>query len=73
MGFHEKNYDQILLFESQEGEKVNIIEPVLAQVIEYILFPRSNLKRICERHWPSSLSPDVSPDTAIRESDLERF
>uniref|UniRef100_H0ZEC1 Dynein axonemal heavy chain 5 n=1 Tax=Taeniopygia guttata TaxID=59729 RepID=H0ZEC1_TAEGU len=31
VGFHEKNYDQILLFESQEGEKVNIIEPVLAQ------------------------------------------
>uniref|UniRef100_A0A8C4K6E1 Dynein heavy chain 5, axonemal-like n=1 Tax=Dromaius novaehollandiae TaxID=8790 RepID=A0A8C4K6E1_DRONO len=29
--FHEKNYDQILLFESQEGEQVNIIEPVLAQ------------------------------------------
>lgn len=34
MGFHEKNYDQILLFESQEGEQVNIIEPVLAQVME---------------------------------------
>ncbi|XP_064287158.1 dynein axonemal heavy chain 5-like isoform X3 [Passer domesticus] len=31
VGFHEKNYDQILLFESQEGEQVNIIEPVLAQ------------------------------------------
>ncbi|RMC15722.1 hypothetical protein DUI87_07925 [Hirundo rustica rustica] len=31
VGFHEKNYDQILLFESQEGERVNIIEPVLAQ------------------------------------------
>ncbi|EMP33916.1 Dynein heavy chain 8, axonemal [Chelonia mydas] len=33
VGFHEKNYDQILLFESQEGEQVNIIEPVLAQVM----------------------------------------
>ncbi|XP_074403149.1 dynein axonemal heavy chain 5 isoform X5 [Zonotrichia albicollis] len=31
VGFNEKNYDQILLFESQEGEQVNIIEPVLAQ------------------------------------------
>ncbi|XP_027742699.1 dynein heavy chain 5, axonemal-like isoform X3 [Empidonax traillii] len=31
VGFHEKNYDQILLFESQEGEQVNIIEPVLAE------------------------------------------
>uniref|UniRef100_A0A672TUG5 Dynein axonemal heavy chain 5 n=1 Tax=Strigops habroptila TaxID=2489341 RepID=A0A672TUG5_STRHB len=31
VGFNEKNYDQILLFESQEGEEVNIIEPVLAQ------------------------------------------
>ncbi|XP_021242639.1 dynein heavy chain 5, axonemal-like isoform X7 [Numida meleagris] len=31
VGFHEKNYDQILLFESQEGEQVNIIEPVIAQ------------------------------------------
>ncbi|XP_035754904.1 dynein heavy chain 5, axonemal-like [Egretta garzetta] len=31
VGFHEKNYDQILLFESQEGEQVNIIEPVSAQ------------------------------------------
>ncbi|XP_031445281.1 dynein heavy chain 5, axonemal-like [Phasianus colchicus] len=31
VGFHEKNYDQILLFESQEGERVNIIEPVIAQ------------------------------------------
>ncbi|KAL2308160.1 hypothetical protein Nmel_001164 [Mimus melanotis] len=31
VGFHEKNYDQILLFESQEGERVNIIDPVLAQ------------------------------------------
>ncbi|KAF4790048.1 hypothetical protein TURU_143619 [Turdus rufiventris] len=31
VGFNEKNYDQILLFESQEGERVNIIEPVLAQ------------------------------------------
>ncbi|XP_030407468.1 dynein heavy chain 5, axonemal-like isoform X1 [Gopherus evgoodei] len=29
--FNEKNYDQILLFESQEGEQVNIIDPVLAQ------------------------------------------
>lgn len=34
MGFHEKNYDQILFFESQEGEQVNIIEPILAQVME---------------------------------------
>ena len=34
MEFNEKNYDQILLFESQEGEQVNIIEPVLAQVME---------------------------------------
>lgn len=34
MGFHEKNYDQILLFESQEGERINIIEPVLAQVMK---------------------------------------
>lgn len=34
VGFHEKNYDQILLFESQEGEQVNIIEPVLAQVMK---------------------------------------
>ncbi|KAK2518351.1 dynein heavy chain 5 [Columba guinea] len=31
VGFHEKNYDQILFFESQEGEQVNIIEPILAQ------------------------------------------
>ncbi|KAJ7420669.1 dynein heavy chain 5, axonemal-like protein [Willisornis vidua] len=31
VGFHEKHYDQILFFESQEGEQVNIIEPVLAQ------------------------------------------
>uniref|UniRef100_A0A8B9I210 Dynein axonemal heavy chain 5 n=1 Tax=Anser brachyrhynchus TaxID=132585 RepID=A0A8B9I210_9AVES len=31
VGFNEKNYDQILLFESQEGEQVNIIEPVIAQ------------------------------------------
>ncbi|KAM6444422.1 dynein axonemal heavy chain 5-like [Rhynochetos jubatus] len=31
VGFNEKNYDQILLFESQEGEQVNIIEPVVAQ------------------------------------------
>ncbi|KAE8597580.1 hypothetical protein XENTR_v10016521 [Xenopus tropicalis] len=31
VGFHEKNYDQILYFESQEGEKVNLIEPVNAQ------------------------------------------
>uniref|UniRef100_A0A6I8N0V6 Dynein axonemal heavy chain 5 n=1 Tax=Ornithorhynchus anatinus TaxID=9258 RepID=A0A6I8N0V6_ORNAN len=31
VGFHEKNYDQILLFESQEGEQVDLIEPVLAQ------------------------------------------
>lgn len=32
VGFHEKNYDQILYFESQEGERVNLIEPVNAQV-----------------------------------------
>uniref|UniRef100_A0A8C3GE33 Dynein axonemal heavy chain 5 n=1 Tax=Cairina moschata TaxID=8855 RepID=A0A8C3GE33_CAIMO len=31
VGFNEKSYDQILLFESQEGEQVNIIEPVIAQ------------------------------------------
>ncbi|XP_041422160.1 dynein heavy chain 5, axonemal isoform X4 [Xenopus laevis] len=31
VGFHEKNYDQILYFESQEGEKVNLIEQVNAQ------------------------------------------
>ncbi|XP_069476735.1 dynein axonemal heavy chain 5-like [Ambystoma mexicanum] len=31
VGFHEKNYDQILHFESQEGEKVNLIEMVNAQ------------------------------------------
>ncbi|KAM4028219.1 dynein axonemal heavy chain 5-like [Anomaloglossus baeobatrachus] len=31
VGFHEKNYDQILYFESQEGERVNLIEPVNAQ------------------------------------------
>ncbi|XP_073486924.1 dynein axonemal heavy chain 5-like [Aquarana catesbeiana] len=31
VGFHEKNYDQILYFESQEGEKVNLGEPVNAQ------------------------------------------
>nr|XP_033786541.1 dynein heavy chain 5, axonemal-like [Geotrypetes seraphini] len=31
VGFHEKNYDQILHFESQEGEKVNLIEPINAQ------------------------------------------
>lgn len=58
MGFHEKNYDQILLFESQEGEQVNIIEPVLAQVIkEYItLFSFATLKQICViRGWPTSM------------------
>ncbi|KAG9479366.1 hypothetical protein GDO78_012827 [Eleutherodactylus coqui] len=31
VGFHDKNYDQILYFESQEGERVNLIEPVNAQ------------------------------------------
>ncbi|XP_068092796.1 dynein axonemal heavy chain 5-like isoform X3 [Hyperolius riggenbachi] len=31
VGFHEKNYDQILYFESQEGEKVNLVELVNAQ------------------------------------------
>lgn len=36
VGFHEKNYDQILYFESQEGEKVNLGEPVNAQVISVI-------------------------------------
>ncbi|CAB1349768.1 unnamed protein product [Coregonus sp. 'balchen'] len=29
--FHEKNYDQILSFQSQEGETVDLSEPVLAQ------------------------------------------
>ncbi|XP_062336343.1 LOW QUALITY PROTEIN: dynein axonemal heavy chain 5-like [Osmerus eperlanus] len=29
--FHEKNYDQILSFQSQEGETVDLCEPVLAQ------------------------------------------
>lgn len=32
VGFHEKNYDQILNFQSQEGETVDLMEPVLAQV-----------------------------------------
>ncbi|XP_051871749.1 dynein axonemal heavy chain 5 [Pristis pectinata] len=31
VGFNEKSYDQILCFESQEGEKVDLIEPVTAQ------------------------------------------
>ncbi|XP_036378537.1 dynein heavy chain 5, axonemal, partial [Megalops cyprinoides] len=31
VGFHEKNYDQILNFQSQEGETVNLTEPVMAQ------------------------------------------
>ncbi|KAK1173586.1 dynein heavy chain 5, axonemal isoform X1 [Acipenser oxyrinchus oxyrinchus] len=31
VGFHEKNYDQILNFQSQEGETVDLMEPVLAQ------------------------------------------
>ncbi|XP_061094941.1 dynein axonemal heavy chain 5 [Conger conger] len=31
VGFHDKNYDQILNFQSQEGETVDLIEPVLAQ------------------------------------------
>ncbi|XP_069769393.1 dynein axonemal heavy chain 5 isoform X2 [Narcine bancroftii] len=31
VGFNEKNYDQILCFQSQEGEKVDLIEPVIAQ------------------------------------------
>ncbi|XP_043921456.1 dynein axonemal heavy chain 5-like [Protopterus annectens] len=31
VGFHEKNYDQILSFESQEGESVELLEPVVAQ------------------------------------------
>ena len=30
--FHEKNYDQILSFQSQEGETVALTEPVSAQV-----------------------------------------
>lgn len=30
--FHEKNYDQILSFQSQEGETVNLSEPINAQV-----------------------------------------
>ncbi|KAG9275828.1 dynein heavy chain 5, axonemal-like [Astyanax mexicanus] len=29
--FHEKNYDQILSFQSQEGETVNLTEPINAQ------------------------------------------
>lgn len=32
VSFHEKNYDQILSFQSQEGESVDLIQPVLAQV-----------------------------------------
>ncbi|XP_072567808.1 dynein axonemal heavy chain 5 [Paramormyrops kingsleyae] len=31
VSFHEKNYDQILSFQSQEGESVDLIQPVLAQ------------------------------------------
>ncbi|MBN3299228.1 DYH5 protein, partial [Amia calva] len=31
VGFNEKNYDQILSFQSQEGETVDLTEPVLAQ------------------------------------------
>ncbi|XP_039610081.1 dynein heavy chain 5, axonemal-like [Polypterus senegalus] len=31
VGFHEKTYDQILTFQSQEGETVNLIEPIMAQ------------------------------------------
>ncbi|XP_007895756.2 dynein axonemal heavy chain 5 [Callorhinchus milii] len=31
VGFNEKSYDQILHFESQEGEKVDLMEPVIAQ------------------------------------------
>ncbi|XP_029442962.1 dynein heavy chain 5, axonemal-like [Rhinatrema bivittatum] len=31
VGFHDKNYDQILHFESQEREKVNLMEPINAQ------------------------------------------
>ncbi|GCC35016.1 hypothetical protein chiPu_0013494 [Chiloscyllium punctatum] len=34
VGFHETNYDQILRFESQEGEKVDLIEPVMAQIMQ---------------------------------------
>ena len=30
--FHEKNYDQILSFQSQEGETVDLSEPINAQV-----------------------------------------
>lgn len=30
--FHEKNYDQILSFQSQEGETVPLNEPIVAQV-----------------------------------------
>lgn len=30
--FHEKNYDQILSFQSQEGETVDLSEPFNAQV-----------------------------------------
>lgn len=31
--FDEKIYDQILMFQSQEGESVNLKQPILAQVI----------------------------------------
>ncbi|XP_032818620.1 dynein axonemal heavy chain 5-like isoform X1 [Petromyzon marinus] len=31
VGFHEKNYEQILSIESQEGESVTLVEPVMAQ------------------------------------------
>ncbi|XP_039610084.1 dynein heavy chain 5, axonemal-like [Polypterus senegalus] len=31
VGFHDKNYDQILNFQSQEGEIVNFTEPIMAQ------------------------------------------
>ncbi|GCB84993.1 hypothetical protein scyTo_0025693, partial [Scyliorhinus torazame] len=31
VGFNETNYDQILRFESQEGEKVDLNESVIAQ------------------------------------------
>lgn len=30
--FHEKNYDQILSFQSQEGETVDLSHPINAQV-----------------------------------------
>lgn len=41
--FHEKNYDQILSFQSQEGELVNLREPVNVQVRVLVLFGLLNI------------------------------